>query len=290
MPPVRLLAAVSTCLAACLAGLVPVRAQSDPDGWREPIAPSRIAGPIHYVGTRGLAVFLIETADGHILIDGAVPEAAPLIARAIEASGHRLRDVELLLTTQAHFDHVGSLARLKELTGGRVAVMAGDDTLLASGGKTDYLFAGTAAFHYPAVQVDQVLRDGEVVTLGGVSLTAHRTPGHTPGTTTWTTTVNDGGQSYRVVFAGSTSVNPGTRLAARPSYPGILDDYRAALKTQAALTPDIFLAAHGIGFDFENKRARAATEGARAYVYPDGYRRMIANSRASLEKLAAAER
>jgi metallo-beta-lactamase class B len=235
-------------------------------------------------------VFLIATAEGHILLDGAVPEAAPTIAASIEASGHKLRDVKVLLTTQAHFDHVGSLARLKELTGGRVVVMTGDDALLASGGKTDYLFAGTAAFHYPAVKADRVIRDGDVVTLGGITLTAHRTPGHTPGTTTWTTTVQDGVKPYRVVFAGSTSVNPGTRLVKSPSYPGILDDYRAALKTQEALTPDIFLAAHGIGFDFEKKRARAATEGARAYVDPDGYRRMLANSRANLEKLVAAEK
>jgi metallo-beta-lactamase class B len=285
----RVLAPVFTCLMACLAGLASIRAQSDPDGWREPIAPSPIVGPIHYVGTRGLAVFLIATPEGHILLDGAVPEAAPAIAASIEASGHTLSDVKVLLTTQAHFDHVGSLARLKALTGGRVVVMTGDDALLASGGKTDYLFGNTPAFHYPAVKADRVIRDGDVVTLGGVTLTALRTPGHTPGTTTWTTTVQDGGKPYRVVFAGSTSVNPGTRLVKNPSYPGILDDYRAALKTQEGLTPDIFLAAHGIGFDFEKKRARAVAEGARAYVDPDGYRRMLANSRANIEKLAAAE-
>lgn len=289
MSLVRVHVHLVTILLACLTGLASLLAQADPDGWREPIPPSRIVGPIHYVGTRGLAVFLIETPAGHILLDGAVPEAASTIATAIEASGHTLHDVKVLLTTQAHYDHVGSLAQLKEMTGGHVVVMAGDDTLLGSGGKTDYLFAGTAAFHYPAVKADRVIRDGDVVTLGGITLMAHRTPGHTPGTTTWTTTVQDGGKPYRVVFAGSTSVNPGTRLVKRPSYPGILDDYRAALKTQEALTPDIFLAAHGIGFDFEKKRARAAIEGTRAYVDPDGYRRMLANSRVNLEKLVAAE-
>ncbi|HTV00955.1 MAG TPA: subclass B3 metallo-beta-lactamase [Luteitalea sp.] len=289
MTSLRSFTLAATVLMAGLTAAAVSQAQSDPDGWREPIAPSKIAGPIHYVGTRGLAVYLIETPEGHILIDGAVPEAAPAIARSIEASGHKLRDVKILLTTQAHFDHVGSLAAIKEMTGARVLVMNGDDALLASGGTKDYVFASVTKFHYTPVKTDQVLRDGEVIRLGGVALTAHRTPGHTPGTATYTTTIEDGGRKYSVVFPGSTSVNPGTRLVKNPSYPGILEDYRTSLKYLDGLSPDIFLAAHGVAFDFEGKRARAEKDGARAFVDPDGYRRMLANSRAALEKLVAAE-
>lgn len=266
------------------------RAQDDPDGWREPIEPLKIAGPIHYVGTRGLAVYLVTTPAGHILIDGALPVSGGAIVRSIEALGLKARDVKVLLTTQAHFDHVGTLAHLRKVTGGRVLVMEGDQGIIASGGRTDYLFGPSAEYHFPAVTADEVIRDGHEVTLGGLTLKAHHTPGHTPGTTTWTTTVDDEGRSYRVVFAGSTFVNPGTRLVKAPSYPGILDDYRKALRVLETLQPEIFLAAHGTQFDFEGKRARAAREGARAWVDPEGFRKGVAASRARLEELAAKER
>jgi metallo-beta-lactamase class B len=210
--------------------------------------------------------------------------------RSIEALGFAPRDVKVLLITQAHFDHVGTLAHLKTATGARVLVMQGDEGIVASGGKTDYLFGPDAEYHFPKVTVDQVIRDGHEVTLGGVTLKAHRTPGHTPGTTTWTTTIDDGGRSYRVVFAGSTFVNPGTRLVKDPSYVGILEDYRKALRVQESLQPDIFLAAHGTQFDFEGKRSRAGREGVSAWVDPEGFRKGIAASKARLEELVAKER
>jgi metallo-beta-lactamase class B len=263
--------------------------QDDPDGWREPIAPMKLVGPIHYVGTRGLAAYLIATSAGHILIDGGVPVGGPLIVRSIEALGFAPRDVKVLLTTQAHFDHVGSLAHLKQVTGGRVLVMQGDEGLLRSGGATDYLMGPDARYHFPRVEPDEVIVDGRTFTLGDVALTAIRTPGHTPGTTTYTTTVQDGGRTYRVVFAGSTYVNPGTRLVKNPSYPGILDDYRAALRVLEGLRPEVFLAAHGSQFDFEAKRARAASEGPSVWVDPEGFRKGVEASRARLEELAAAE-
>lgn len=263
--------------------------QDDPDGWREPIAPMKLVGPIHYVGTRGLAAYLITTPAGHILIDGGVPVGGPLIVTSIEALGFAPRDVKVLLTTQAHFDHVGSLAHLKQVTGGRVLVMQGDEGIIAAGGKTDYLFGSEPRYHFPAVTVDQVIRDGHRIVLGGITLDALRTPGHTPGTTTYTTTVQDGGRTYEVVFAGSTYVNPGTRLVKNPSYPGILDDYRAALRVLEGLRPEVFLAAHGSQFDFEAKRARAASEGPSVWVDPEGFRKAIAASRTRLEELAAAE-
>jgi metallo-beta-lactamase class B len=265
-------------------------AQDDPDGWREAIAPMKIVGPIHYVGTRGLAVYLVTTPAGHVLIDGGLPVSGPAIVRSIEMLGVKPRDVKVLLITQAHFDHVGTLAHLKTSTGGRVVVMRGDESLIASGGTTDYLFGGSPAYHFPPVAADEVIRDGHEISLGGVTLKAHHTPGHTPGTTTWTTTVEDGGRAYRVVVAGSTSVNPGTRLVRDPSYPRILEDYRTALRVQESLRPDIFLAAHGTQFEFEAKRARAAREGVTAWVDPDGYRKAIAASRDRLEALVAKER
>ena len=265
-------------------------AQDDPDGWKKPTPPVKVVGPIHYVGTYGLAVYLIATPAGHIVIDGGTPVSGLDIVRSIEALGFKPTDVKILLNTQAHFDHVGTLAHLKKVTGGRVVVMKGDEGLVASGGKSDYLFGPQAAFHFPAVKADEVIADGQVVTLGGVSLTARHTPGHTPGTTTWTMTVEEGGRPYRVVFAGSTFVNPGTRLVKDPSYPGIEADYRRSFAMLEALPVDIPLGAHAQAFDFHGKQERAKTEGVRAYVDPDALRKAVTASKAAFEKLVAAER
>ncbi len=254
-----------------------------PASWTEPAEPLHIVGPIHYVGTRELGAYLITTPAGHILLDGALPGSEGLIEDSIRKLGFDPDDLRILLITHAHVDHAGTLAHFKDTTGARVEVMAADEKLLRSGGRRDYLYAGAPAFHFEPVVADRVLHDGDVVALGGVSLTAHLTPGHTPGCTTWTTTVEDGGRSYSVVFAGSTSVNPGTRLARSPSYPGIAGDYGRAFDVLAALKPDVFLAPHASFFDLEGKRPRAAAEGAAAFVDPEGYRRKVAADRAAFE-------
>ena len=167
--------------------------------------------------------------------------------------------------------------------------MQGDDTLVADGGKSDYLFGARAEAHFAPVKVDVVLKDGDTITLGGVSLTALRTPGHTPGCATYTMSVTDKGKTYAVVFPGSTTVNPGTRLVKNPSYPGIADDFRRTFDRLASLKPDIFLAAHASFFDLEGKRARMKTEGAAAFVDRDGYRRLHAQKREAFEAAVKAE-
>ncbi len=258
--------------------------------WFEPAEPIRIAGPIHYVGTRELAAYLITTPAGHILIDGAMAESAPLIESSIRKLGFEPEEIGLLLITQAHADHTGTLAHFKRLSGAKVAVMAGDAPLLESGGTKDYLFARVASLHFERVVADRILTDGDTVELGGVTLTARLTPGHTPGCTTWITTVEEAGRSYLVVFPGSTSVNPGTRLAQNPSYPGIAEDYHRAISVLESLRPDIFLPAHASFFDFEGKRERVATEGVEAFVDREGYLRRIAEQKALIAALVEKER
>ena len=194
-------------------------------------------------------------------------------------------DVRILLISHAHIDHAGTLAYFKKKTGATLMVMAPDDELLASGGKADYLYADDPTMHYAPVTADRALKDGDTVSLGGIELTARRTPGHTRGCTTWLTKVEDGGREYSVVFPGSTSINPGTRLLGRdPSYPGIGEDYKHSLELLATFEPDIYLAAHASFFDFAGKRARAATEGAVAFVDPEGYRRRVAEQRDKYDK------
>jgi metallo-beta-lactamase class B len=265
-------------------------ASFDTSAWKQPTPPLHIAGPIHYVGTADLAVYLITTPAGHILLDGALAESAPQIEQSIRTLGFKVEDIRMLLISQAHFDHVATLAHFRQKTGAQLLVMKGDEGLLASGGRTDYLFANVPSTHFAAVKADRILNDGDTVTLGDVTLTARLTPGHTPGTTTWTTTIAEKGRPYRVVFAGSTSVNAGTRFVNNPSYPGIADDFRRAFAVQESLSPEIFLAAHASQFDLAGKRVKAGKEGVAAWVDGDGFRRLIATKKAEFEALVAKEK
>lgn len=262
----------------------------DTSGWNDHEAPFRLAGPIHFVGTRHLAAFLIHTPQGHILIDGGMPSTAPIIEKSIRELGFKPDDIRILLTTQAHFDHVGSHAHFKKLSGAMVQAMQGDAQLLRDGGKSDYLFGNSADFHFPRVAVDRVLKDGDVVALGGVHLVARHTPGHTPGSASYDMEINEGGRIYRVVFAASTSVNPGTRLVKNPSYPGILEDFRKTFRVLEGLRPDIWVSGHSGFFELAAKRKKMdAAKPAAAFVDPEGYRQMVASRKKAFEDLVSKE-
>jgi metallo-beta-lactamase class B len=211
----------------------------------------------------------LTTHAGHVLLDGGLPETAPMIAASVEALGFDLADVEVLLNSHAHFDHAGGLAELKERTGARFAAMAED---------AEWLRTGHAEFgDFPAVAVDRELHDGEMVELGGTLLVAHRTAGHTPGCTTWTTTVEDAGKRYDVVFVCSPNALPQHRLVDNPGYPGIAADFERTFETLRALPVDVFLASHGSFFHLEEKRARMAEGGdGTVFVDPEGYRTFVA--------------
>ncbi len=257
---------------------------------RAPAEPMHIVGPINFVGTKGLGVYLITTPAGHILIGGGMPGSSSAIAASIRKLGYKPEDIKILLSNQAHFDHVGTMVDLKKLSGASMEAMQGDVELLASGGRTDYLFGADPRFYFPAVHVDRVLKDGDTVELGGVKLTARLTPGHTPGCATFITTVQDGGRSYQVVFADGTSVNSGTRLVRNPSYPGILEDFRKTFAVLESLHPDIYLVYHIDDSGWIAKRERAAKEGAQAFVDPAGYRSFVADRKTRFEQLVADEK
>ena len=262
----------------------------NPSNWTKPIAPFRAIDNVHYVGTEDLASWLVTSPGGHVLVDAGVEQNAPHILAGIKRLGFNPRDVKVLLTTQAHFDHVGTHAHFKKLSGAMVQAMDGDAALLRDGGKSDYLFANDANFHFPPVSVDRVLKDGDLVTLGGERLTARRTPGHTPGSATYEMEVNEAGRIYKVVFAASTSVNPGTRLVKDPSYPGILEDYRQTFQVLASLKPDIWVSGHSSFFDLAAKRKKLTKNNpAAAFVDPDGYQRVIEERRKTFEDLVAKE-
>ena len=272
---------VMVCL--CAAVLAQARQSWPPAEWNRPFEAFQIAGPIHYVGTEDLAAYLVATPQGHILIDGALPEGAPLIEQSIRSLGFEVEDVRVLLTTQAHFDHVGSLAALQKSSGGQVMVMEGDADLVAAGGKGDYLFGDGSPF--PPVKVDRVLKHGDTVALGGVTLRALHTPGHTKGSTTWQMAIVDDARPLAVIFPASTSVNPGTVLPSMPTYPEVGADYEKTFKMQAALEPDIWLGAHGSFFGLKDKRARQKAGEVNPFIDPQGWKTSLARRYAAHKAL-----
>jgi metallo-beta-lactamase class B len=265
-------------------------AQAMVKSWFEPAEPFRIVGPVHFVGTQGLGVYLIHTGEGEILLSGAMGKSAELVESSIRKAGFRPEEIKLILTSHAHVDHVGTHARFKRISGARVAAMEQEVELLQSGGATDFHYAKRPAFQFEPVKVDRVLHDGEVVTLGEVSLTAHLTPGHTRGCATWTTSVVENGTTYLVAFLDGTSINPGYRLVKDPSYPGIADDYRRTFRVLESLQPDIWLPFHtDILDDFGGRYERAKTDGVAAWIDAEGYRNFIAERKANYEKLVEEE-
>jgi metallo-beta-lactamase class B len=252
--------------------------------WEERADPLRIAGPITFVGTRGLGVWLITTRDGHILLNTALPTSGQMIIDAIRKAGFAPEDIRVLIQGHAHVEHVGTHAYFKELSKGKVAVMDADVPAMEDGGKSDFQYGSDIkVMGFPHVKVDHVLRDGETVRLGDVVMTAIHTPGHTRGATTWVTTVTDGGKAYTVVWPDGGAFNPGYRMTGAGSYPGIGDDYRRTLHRLEMLKPDIWLGGHNETFDLDGKRARAAAQGVQAFVDPEGYRRFVAKQRRAFE-------
>jgi metallo-beta-lactamase class B len=220
--------------------------------WNEPQAPFHLIGNIYYVGMAGVSAFLIVTPQGDILTDGGLPESAPFIEKNIKALGFKLGDVKILLNSHAHFDHSGGLAKLKADTGAKFYASIGDKPFLESGHIT---FGPSAQIDTMPIHVDHAVKDGETVSLGGVTLTAHVMPGHTKGCTTWTMPLTDAGVTHKVMFFCSISV-AGNPLIGNAAYPEILSDYRASFARLKRMDADIFLAPHGNQFDLAGKLTR----------------------------------
>jgi metallo-beta-lactamase class B len=260
----------------------------DHRAWNQPAEPFRIVGPIHYVGTYDLASYLITTDAGHILIDSGLETSATQLQASIRRLGFELRDIRILLNTQAHFDHAAGLAKMKEVTGARMLASAEDARLLEAGGKGDYAFGDSLTFS--PVKVDGIVKDGQQVTLGKVTLTAHITPGHSKGTTTWVTTVRDGGRDLSVVFAGSASIpSQDVILTNNQRYPNIVDDFKRTFAFLKKLEPDVFLTQHASAFGLHDKAKRLkAGESPNPFIAPADYKRWVTGSeRSFLARLAA---
>ena len=251
-----------------------LRAQNSPD-WTEPFPPFRIAGNLYYIGTKGLANYLITTPQGHILINSDLEESVPLIRASIKKLGFKFSDVRILLISHAHWDHDAGSAAIESLTRARYMVMDGDVSVVESGGETDFQYGSQPASRYPPAKVDRVLHDGDEVKLGGATLVAHLTPGHTKGCTTWTMKVEEAGKTYDVVIVGSPNVNPGYKLVGNSSYPQIESDYERTFRVLKSLPVDFFLGAHGSYFDLAAKYAQMKEGTASPFIDPVGYKSYV---------------
>ncbi|MBX7171657.1 MAG: subclass B3 metallo-beta-lactamase [Pyrinomonadaceae bacterium] len=217
--------------------------------WNQPVEPFKIIGNVYYVGVTEITSFLIATPKGHILIDEGFTETAPIIKENIAKLGFKIQDVKILLNTQAHYDHAGGLAELKRATGAKMLISAEDRILIENGGKNDFAFGD--GYLYEPVKVDKVIKDGEIIKLGNVSLKVISTPGHTKGCTSFWLEVKENGKKYGVLFHGSTTA-PGYKFP-NEKYPNIITDYEKTFSVLKKLKPDVFLASHGNFFDLLGK-------------------------------------
>ncbi|HXX20273.1 MAG TPA: subclass B3 metallo-beta-lactamase [Candidatus Acidoferrum sp.] len=268
------------------------RAAAAAAAMKAPFVPFHIIGNIYYVGSTGIACYVITTPAGDVLLDTGYADMAPQIEQNIKTLGFKLSDIKILINSHAHTDHGGGLAELKSATGAQLVAMAQDVPYLESGGHNDVLFHDQNLF--PPVKVDRVIHDGDTVTLGGVTLKAYLTAGHTPGTTTWTTTTEEKGKSYNVVFLGSVVAVPTNKLFDKPdspaTYPGIKSDFDHAFAVVKALPCDVFLASNGAFFDMQKKHD-ALINGAdpNPFIDPAGYQAYVARSEANYQKIVQSQ-
>jgi metallo-beta-lactamase class B len=247
--------------------------------WNEPFPPYRVIGNIYYVGTGALASFLIHTSSGDILINSDLENSVPLIRQNVNKLGFQFSNIKILLISHAHFDHCAGSSLVKKLTGAKYMVMDRDVPVVEDGGRSDFQYGHSPKFYFPSAKVDRVLHDNDTVTLGGVMLVAHLTPGHTKGCTTWTLKTNEQGKTYDAVIIGSPNVNPGYKLINNAEYPQIASDFKHTFAVLKSLHCDVFLGAHGSYYGMEQKYARLnQTGGTNPFIDPAGYVRYVSHA------------
>ncbi len=259
-----------------------LKAANDP-AWTRAFPPFRIAGNLYYVGSEDLAAYLIVTPQGDILINSNLESSPSLIRHSVEALGFHFSDIKILLISHGHFDHCAGSAQIKKMTGAKYLVMDADVPVVQSGGRNDFRYANSKDFWFPPTHVDRALHDGDTVWLGGTVLTAHKTAGHTKGTTTWTLDETEDGKTLHVVIVGSPNVNPGYKLVDNKEYPQIADDYRHEFQVLRSLPCDIFLGAHGGYFGMKAKYERWKAGDRGVFIDPEGYKLYIADREQAFE-------
>jgi metallo-beta-lactamase class B len=263
---------IAVALVALMSLTAAVEAQTPKDllaamlvKWNKPTEPFRMIGNVYYVGTEGLASYLITSPQGHVLVDTVMPDATSQIKANIEKLGFKVTDIKYLLNTHAHIDHTGGLAEMKAASGAQLVAGEADKPLLEGG-----YYPGAreeTALNFPPVKVDRTVREGDKVTIGDVTLIARETPGHSPGCTSWEFSVKDGDatRSALIFCSGTVALN---RLVPNPTYPGIVTDYRKTFARAKDMKVDVLLAPHPEMYRMAEKRAKLAEGGPNPFVNP----------------------
>jgi metallo-beta-lactamase class B len=261
--------------------------QQSPAPGSQAVDAYKVIGNIYYVGATDISSHVISTPAGLILLDTGSAQMLPVIRANVEKLGFRVQDIKIILSSHAHWDHVEGHAAMQALTGAEVMAVGEDAAAIASGVDNSAL----GAQGWKPVKVNRILKDGESVTLGGVTMQALLTPGHTKGCTTWTTTVQDGGRSYLVVFVGGISINEGVKLVGNTRHPGIIEDYARTFRVLKDLNADVFLAQHPNIYGMAEKVQRLKAGGSsNPFIDPQGYQRVIGDAENRYLKQLAAER
>ena len=225
------------------------------ESWSRAYKPFRIAGNLYYVGTDELACYLITTPQGHILINTGLAESVPMIKANVSALGFKMSDIRILLTTQAHYDHVGGMAEIKRITGATMMVDEKDAPVLADGGNSDYVIGGKGSIFAP-VKTDRLLHDHDTIRLGGMQIIVLHHPGHTKGSCSYLFDVKDDNRSYRMLIANMPSLLDATNLHGMPTYPDVGKDYAYTLNAMKHLQFDLWVSSHASQFGLHQKRSQ----------------------------------
>ena len=259
-----------------------------PENWVRPFEGFRVIGNLYGVGSYDLSVFLITTDDGHILINTGLRDSTQMIRNNIESLGFRLEDVKILLTQQAHWDHTAALAEIKEITGAEIWATVRDARVLEDGGFSDPHFGGRESFR--PVDVDKIIRDGEVIRLGELELTVHHHPGHTEGSSSYSMAViGEDEEEYNVLVANMGTINNGKNLTVDPTYNGVAEDFIATYEKQKQLEVDVWVAAHNSQYNMHEKYRSGQPYNPQTFVDPAGFLRAIENLERRYEDYIAAE-
>jgi len=254
---------------------------ADPENWKRAFPAFHVVGNLYYVGTEDLACYLITTPEGHILINTGLADSAPLIRASVEKMGFKMSDIKILLTMQAHYDHVAAMAEIQKATGAKMYATPGDRAALESGGKVDG-FNDAVEYQFQPVRVDRVLKDGEKIRLGGTEVTAIFHQGHTKGSVSYSMILDDKGTKKPVLIVNLLSVvQP---LVGNKKYPNIVEDYQRSFASQKKLHPGIWLAGHAAQFDMQTKLK------AGSFDDPKGYADAVAKTEKAFEERLAKER
>jgi metallo-beta-lactamase class B len=258
--------------------------QTNPE-WVKPYAPFRIVGTLYYVGTYDLASYLITTSKGNILINTGLASSYSQIQQNIESLGFRFQDIKILLTTQAHYDHMGAMAAIKKYTHARLLADAKEADVMESGGKTDYAL-GNLGTTYQPVHPDKLLNNGDTISLGNMHLVILHHPGHTKGSCSYLFTVTDQNKSYRVLIANLPTIVTDQPLDRIKSYPEAVNDFAYTLQQMKNLSFDLWLASHASQFGLHDKHKPGDPYNPEAFRDQKGYEEALADlQKAYQEKL-----